>query len=175
MAHRFIRQAVSLDPNNIYYQLDLGRSYFVIGEVDSAIQYLGERGPNHYLAQVYLETGQNEKAIEVFTSMERTGAAEATYLTWLGIACYRAGMKEKTIEMLELVDSLETENTSMAFFRGALLAELGEPDSALFWLERTFEERNHILFYYKAFQIPYTSLRSDPRFIEMAKRLPTLD
>jgi hypothetical protein len=77
--------------------------------------------------------------------------------------------------MLELVDSLETENTSVSFFRGALLAELGEPDSALFWLERTYEERNQILFYYKAFQIPYTSLRSDPRFIEMAKRLPTLD
>jgi tetratricopeptide (TPR) repeat protein len=175
VAHPYILRAVSLDPNNRSYQLDLGISYYTIGEVDSSIRYLEERGPSLYLGQVYLEIGENEKSIEVFENLNRQGPYEAFKLTWLGIGYFRIGLREKTLEQLEMLDDLETENRSVSFYRGALLAELGESDSAIYWLQKTYDERNQILFYHKAYRIPYTSLRSDPRFIEIASKLPSLD
>jgi tetratricopeptide (TPR) repeat protein len=175
VAHQFIRRAVMLDPNNRIYQSELGESYYFIGEVDSSLQYLEERGPNLRLGQVYLEIGENEKSIEVFEELLNHGSQEAIYRTWLGIAYCKIGMKEKTLEQMEKLDALENENTSLSFYRGALLAELGESDSALYWLERTFKERNQMLFYYKAYKNPYASMRSDPRFIEIARRLPTME
>jgi TolB-like protein/Tfp pilus assembly protein PilF len=175
VAHPYIQKAVRLDPNNGLYQTELGNSYYHIGEADSAIQYLEERGPGRYLSQIYLETGENEKAIEMMEKLVKQSSMQAFYLTWLGIAYYRVGMEEKTREQLEKLDKLEGENTSLSFYRAALLAELGESDSAFYWLQKTYEERNQILFYYKAYKIPFTSLRSDPRFIEIANRLPSLE
>jgi tetratricopeptide (TPR) repeat protein len=175
VAHPYIRQAVRLDPNDRSYQLDLGTSYYIIGEVDSAIHYLEERGPNLFLGQVYLEIGENEKSIEVFEELLKQGSRETLIRTWLGIGYFRLGMKEKTLEQLEILDNLEAENTSLSFFRGALLAEMGESDSAIYWLQKSYDERNQLLFYYKAYKIPYTSLRSDPRFIEIVSRLPSLE
>jgi len=175
LAHQYIQKAVRLDPNNRSYQLELGESYYFIGEVDSALQYLEERGPSNRLGQVYLEIGENEKTIEVFEELLKQGAQEALYRTWLGMAYYRVGMKEKTLEQLEKLDNLEDENTTVSFYRAALLAELGEPDSAMYWLQKSYEERNQMLFYYKAYKAPFASMRSNPRFIELLNRLPSLE
>jgi adenylate cyclase len=175
VAHPYIRQAVRLDPNNRIYQSELGESYYIIGEVDSAIQYLEERGPGISLGQVYLEIGENEKAIGVFEELLTQGLQEAICRTLLGIAYFRVGMKEKTREQMELLDNLEGENISLSFFRAALLAELGKSDSAVYWLHKAYEERNQLLFYYKAYKVPFTSMRSDPRLIELVGRLPSLE
>ena len=175
VAHPYIQKAVRLDPNNRSYQSELGESYYFIGEVDSALQYLEERGPSSRLGQLYLEIGENEKTIEVFKELLKQGSQEALFRTWLGMAYYRVGMKEKTQEQLDIIDSLEGENTSVSFYRAALLSELGESDSAMYWLQKTYEERNQMLFYYKAYKAPFASMRSDPRFIKMVKSLPSLE
>ena len=174
-AYKYIQQAVRLDPNNRIYQSELGESYYAIGEVDSALRYLEERGPGSRLGQVYLEIGEYEKSIEVFEELLKRGSQEAYLRTWLGIAYSRVGKKEKTREQLEIIDSLEGENTSVSFYRAALLAELGQSDSAFYWLQKTYEERNQMLFYYKAYKAPFASMRSDPRFLELVDRLPSLE
>jgi TolB-like protein/Flp pilus assembly protein TadD len=174
VAHQYIQQAVRLDPNNRIYQSELGESYYFVGEIDSALQYLEERGPSNRLGQFYLEIGENEKTIEVYEELLKHASQEAYFRTWLGIAYYRVGMKEKTREQLEIIDSLEGENSSVSFYRAALLAELGQSDSAFYWLQKTYEERNQMLFYYKAYKSPFASMRSDPRFLELVDRLPSL-
>ena len=175
VAHPYILQAVRLDPNNRGYQLELGLSYYFIGKVDSALLYLEERGPSRYLAQLYLEIGDNEKSIEVFEKLIKQNP-QATHLQApLGCAYYRVGMEEKTREKLEILDSLENENTSVSFYRAALLAELGKTDSAMYWLKEAYEEKCQMLFYYKAYKNPFASMRSDPRFIEIVSRLPSLE
>jgi TolB-like protein len=175
MAHQYIREAVKLDPNNRSYRQALGSSYYIIGEVDSALQYLEERGPNLYLGQVYLEMGEYEKSIKVFEDLIGQGSQEVFYRTWMGIAYSKLGMKDKTREQLEILDSLEGENTSLSFFRAALLAELDKSDSAAYWLQKSYEERSQMLFYYKAYKVPLSSMRSDPRFIEIVSKLPSLE
>jgi len=174
-AHPYIQRAVRLDPNNRIYQTELGESYYFIGEVDSALQYLEARGPSSRLGQLYLEIGENGKSIDVFEELLKKGSMEALYRTGLGIACYRIGMEEKTREQLEKLDNLEGENTSVSFFRAALLAEMGQSDSAIYWLQKSYEERNQYLFYYKAYKAPFASMRSDPHFIELLNRLPSLE
>jgi hypothetical protein len=105
----------------------------------------------------------------------KQGSQEALIRTWLGMAYYRVGIKEKTREQLEILDNLEGENTSVSFYRAALLAELGKSDSSMYWLQKAYEERNQMLFYYKAYKAPFASMRSDPRFIELVSRLPSLE
>ncbi len=175
VAHPYIHRAVRLDPNNRIYQSELGNSYYIMGDIDSSLQYLEERGPSRSLGQVYLEIGEYQKSMDVFEELLKQDPQDAYIRTWLGIAYSRAGMTDKTREQLEHLDHLEGENTSVSFFRAALLAELGEEDSAVYWLQKAYEERNQMLFYYKAYRHPFASMRSDPRLIEIVSRLPSLE
>jgi hypothetical protein len=47
---------------------------------------------------------------------------------------------------------------------------LGDKDQAFFWLEKSYQERSHYLAYLKVFP-GVDSLRSDPRFDDLVRRL----
>jgi hypothetical protein len=49
-------------------------------------------------------------------------------------------------------------------------ASLGEKDRALEWLEKAYEERNRLLTFINT-DPKYDSLRSDPRFADVLRRI----
>jgi hypothetical protein len=90
---------------------------------------------------------------------------------YLGIAYSRAGMKDQTRKHLETFKALEKDSRTVSFGKAALFAELGEADSAIFWLQRSYKERYQHLLYLRPVKVMFSTMRSDPRFIEIYKKV----
>jgi tetratricopeptide (TPR) repeat protein len=119
------------------------------------------------LGYIYLEVGKYDNAIRELEQAVMLDSVSQPYRLYLGIAYARAGWLNETRKQLDVFDEIEKESETVSFGRAVLLAELGEVDSALFWLNRAYEERYRHLLYLKPVQVMFDPIRSDPRFMEI--------
>jgi len=121
----------------------------------------------HYiLGYVYLESGENIKAIRELEKATELDPIPQPYYLYLGIAYSRAGKPGETKKLLEKLNVLEKENNKVSFGKAVLLAELGETDKSIYWLGKAYEERHQYLLYLKkSAPIIFSSIQSDPRFL----------
>ncbi|MEA1887507.1 MAG: tetratricopeptide repeat protein [Bacteroidota bacterium] len=178
----YFKKALMLNPNppnSVRYQTFMGYSYLMAGKEDSAIIVLKQiayehphlESPQRFLGAVYISSGEYDKAIEMMERAVEINSVAHSNRLLLGIAYARAGLLDKTREQLELLDGLEDETSSISFPRAALLAELGQVDSAMYWLGKAYEERNQWVLYLKVYDFFFTTIRSDPRFIEFYNKI----
>ncbi len=82
----------------------------------------------------------------------------------------RSGRKGEAVRFLESnLKNLETDcpfPTAVAI----LYSALGDKDNAFVWLQRGYESRDHQLLFIKDFRA-LAPLRSEPRFIELLKKI----
>jgi TolB-like protein/Flp pilus assembly protein TadD len=173
--HLRARQSLNLDPNSIGLQNYYWYTFFNIGHADSAVILLKKQikshpeslGAHYLLGCTYLFLGDYRNAIEELEIALRIDSISQPYRLYLGIACARNGMIDKTRMHLEIFEELEEASRTVSFGKAVLLAELGEVDSAIFWLQRSFEEKYRHLLYLKTIQTMFEPIRSDPRFLEV--------
>ena len=60
---------------------------------------------------------------------------------------------------------------SVSFGKALLLAELGDTEQAILLLEKGYEEKHQYMLYLKCVPIMCSSIRSDPRFIEIYNKI----
>src|SRR5215469_271284 len=132
---------LKMDPNNVENHLRLSDIYLTMKQYDNAVTELGRS-----LALF----GRKEKAVALERSYREFG-----YKGWLR-------------ERIELVkgDSGIYNAADIA----ASYALLGNKEQAFFWLNKGYEERNINIFYIGV--LPgYDSLRSDPRYADLIRRM----
>jgi tetratricopeptide (TPR) repeat protein len=172
-----MKLARELDPLALIINAEVGWAYYFARQYDKAIeQYQKTFEMDPGFAVTYMFFGmaytQQERFAEAVSALRKAVELSGGSLimkAMLGHAYGRAGDRKAAERMIE-----ELTNSSAGYisaYNVALIyAGLGETDNALSWLARAVEQ--HDLFLTWMNEEPmFDSLRSDPRFAELVKRI----
>ena len=171
-------RARELDPFSLSISVQRG---FMLGNArryDEAIEQLRRviaMDPNHYqaywiLGHIYAFNGQHDEAVAASEkSVALSGRAPAA-LGMLGLMYGLAGRKGEATQVLnELLELNERRYVTPAALAYVYVG-LGDKDRAFVWLEQAYQERSNYIAYLKVNPI-VDSLRSDPRFADLVRRV----
>ena len=172
-AYAEMKRAMEVDPLTPLWSAWLGWQYWQGGRNEEAIAAAKkslELNPEfpwglYVLGSVYAQTGKFEEAIA--THQKAAGASPA--VKWaLGHTSALAGKRE---EALRIAAELEKDPTPMnAWGLAVIYTALGDKDAAFKWLEEGFRMRFSWMPWIEQ-EIVYASLRSDPRFENLKRRI----
>lgn len=111
--------------------------------------------------------GECDRAFELLEAAIELSDRAPLYLSALGYAYGRAGMRDAAVELLE---ELRRDPELAAFNTAVVYLGLGEHERALDLLERAFVGRDMHLLYLKAGP-RFDPLRQDPRFGRLLARI----
>ena len=173
------QRAQELDPLSLNATRILGFIFFNARQYDRAIEQLQttldldpDNGLSHFfLGLVYVHMGRHEEALSEFQKVYTlSGGRAVEAVTLLGYTYAIAGQRDKAEACLGELDELATRRHVAAFPRAVIYVGLGEKERAFEWLEKAYAKRDWQLRFLKVMQI-FDPLRSDPRFIDLLKRV----
>jgi len=175
-----VRRAIELDPLNLNGLQNLEEAYIYNGQYAESIEQakkiieIDPNFPNGYLtvAEAYQLTGQydlwlgaEEKAATLANDTDSLAIVEAVKAEYAKSG-YHGALKREA----ELTEEL----SKRTYVDPALVArgygKLGDKDKAFRWLEKAYAERSAFISYIKVVR-EYDSLRSDPRYANLLKRM----
>jgi TolB-like protein/Tfp pilus assembly protein PilF len=162
--------AIECDPLSPNMRADMAQICYFAGEYDAAIAHCREAleldpsfaFAHHYLSAAYAQKGMHDEAVaEIVWSLESGGASPAV------VAAHRDAYAAEGWRGIRRV-GIQPANppTTNAIYYAAL----GETERAIEQLQRGFDERDFFLIYL-AVEPELAPLRSDPRFVEIARRV----
>jgi len=175
-----MQRALPLDPLNLNAMTNLGAAEFSARCYDDAIAQLNkvlEIDPDYgsaydFLSLVYEDQGKYdlwldnaEKSATINKNTDRLAllkAARAEYAR----AGYRAASKRMAEVLEQQSKRIYIDPMNIAFAYG----NLDDKDKAFFWLEKAFAEKSDLLRATKTAR-PFDSLRSDPRYADLLRRM----
>jgi TolB-like protein/Tfp pilus assembly protein PilF len=174
-----IQRALALDPLSPYKITGAGMIYSDRREYDRAVEQFRkaiELDPSFYHAY--------EELRGVETVRGRTAAAHAVMQAMraafpnvddASVRARLAAQQGRQVEARGLIENWirecnRTERPGKSCYAAQVYASIGEKDLAFEWLEKAYEERSPLLVYAKVMPY-YDTLRSDPRFTSLLKRL----
>jgi tetratricopeptide (TPR) repeat protein len=122
------------------------------------------------LGEVYLSKGMYREALSVLENYSVMSRRCALSLAFVGYACARLGERKKSLQMIDELKAAAEQNFVPALFVALIYAGLEDKDQAFSWLEKAYEERFNRLAYLKV-EALWDSLRSDPRFDDLLRRV----
>ncbi len=170
---------LELDPLSPAAKTHLGTHYKMARQYDLAIEVL--RGtvdldpnfPDAYfeLASSYLGKGAYQEAVPpAQKAVALTGGKGYLYLGLLGEAYAMVGRRTEATKILEEIKGVWRGRLVDAESTVPVLIALGERDRAVERLQRAFEEHDQLISYLKV-DPKFDSLRSDPRFQDLVRRM----
>jgi serine/threonine-protein kinase len=175
---REIKRAQELDPLSRIINANLGLHYYYARKFDESIAQLKKTislddsffVAHQYLGRTYIQKGMNKEAVsELERARELSGNAPEVVAS-LGHAYAVAGRTGDAQKVLSDLDEIARDRYVLPYFRAAVYTGLGDKDQAFAWLERAFEERHPGLVLVNI-DPRFDSLRSDPRFADLIRRL----
>ncbi|HEU4795969.1 MAG TPA: protein kinase [Pyrinomonadaceae bacterium] len=172
------KTAHELEPFSLTIYSDYIRTLYYAGQLDQAhaeAEKLREMDPNfaraHYeLGLVLEEQGKLEEAIVAFRNALKSAPDNVTVLTALGHAQALAGKKNDAERVIARLQELSKKQYVSSYQTAVIYAGLDNRELALDWLERSRVERFNWLPFVQVDPV-FKSLRSESRFIELAKSL----
>jgi DNA-binding winged helix-turn-helix (wHTH) protein/TolB-like protein/Flp pilus assembly protein TadD len=143
-------------------------------EYDKAIElyHANPPGQRFLLAQAYLAKGMYDEAI---AQMQKVLADENPPVSWnrhpmLAYTYAMAGKRGEALRILGEQKELAKQRYISPFNFAIIYLGLGDKDRALEYLEKAYEEHPHTMVHLKT-QPMFDSLRSDPRFTELLRKM----
>jgi TolB-like protein/Tfp pilus assembly protein PilF len=172
------KRAQELDPLSLETNTFLGLSLYFARRYDQAIEQLRktmEMDPNYwfaylYLGRVYEQKGEPDKAIVVLQKAKLIENTNPELLAALGHAYAVSGRKGEAQKVLDELNQRSKESYVAPYFIATIYAGLEEKEQAFGWLEKGHEERSFYLTWLKV-DPNLDSLRSDPRFTDLLRRV----
>jgi len=173
-----MRRAQELDPLSIEKLGGLGEILFYQRRFDQAIEQCRktlEMDPNsgfaHWaIGNVYVKKGQFAEAIAEYQKAIPLSGDSPDEPASLAYALALSGKRR---EALQVIDELK-ERSQRSYISPTQVAiiysGLGDKDQAFAWLNKAYEGRDFILVYLKV-DPSFDSLRSDPRFADLQRRV----
>jgi serine/threonine protein kinase/tetratricopeptide (TPR) repeat protein len=173
-----IRRAQEMDPLSLPINMTLGWLLSDAGQVDQGIEQLRktlEMDPNfmiahHRLGLAYERKGMYEQAIAEFRQVFNLSGGRPTGTVSLAQAYALAGRREEAKKNLDELLELSKQRYVSPGSIALIYAALGDKDQAFAWLETAYKDHDLILVRLKA-DSRYDSLRSDPRFVDLVRRV----
>jgi tetratricopeptide (TPR) repeat protein len=173
-----IRRGLELEPLDINMGGTLSSAYFFAGQNDIALEQARkthEIEPGHpigrwILSQAYLVKEMYSEAISHNEQWLQTEPTNQFALRDAGIAYAKIGRRDKAEEMIQRFREVEKTQYIPTSRIASIYGALGDMDQAMAELTKGFEARDWEL--YRSNVEPYMySLRNDPRFAELVKKL----
>jgi serine/threonine protein kinase/Flp pilus assembly protein TadD len=172
------QRAVDLDPLSPGTNTELGLVLYYAHRYGQAIEQLRKTtdlDPNYWYAHEYLglayeQQSQYPEAIAELQKAVQLAGVITEPTAWLARA-YAVSGKEAAAQ--KLLDALKQPSKQAYLFPydvAMVYAGLGERDQALAWLERAYQERSSFMIALKV-DPQLDSLRSDPRFQDLVRRM----
>ncbi len=152
-------------------------AYFIVGDVNSSIEESKRviaLDPNfvrvhEILGFAYLKQGRYSEAVAEFQKVDRS-SRDRRPLRSLGYGYAILGKRAQALAVLKEIQGKYEKHEALAQDVAAIYAGLGEKDQALAWLEKGFQDRAGQLGRIR-WDPPFESLRSDPRFADLLRRM----
>jgi serine/threonine protein kinase/Flp pilus assembly protein TadD len=177
-AVREARRALKKDPLNTTYNGTFGSIFVFNRQWDEAIQqlrYAIDLDPNFwfdyvFLGRAYEAKGKLPEAIDTF---KRGLALEDNTELWsgLGHAYATSGNKTEANKVIDHLKELSAQRYLAPYNMAIIYAGLGDKDEVFTWLNRAYDDRSYFLAVYLNTDSRLDSLRSDPRFGELRRRV----
>jgi len=172
------KTAHELEPFSMTIYSDYIRTLYYAGQLDQAhreVLKMREMDPNfarafYELGLVLEEQGKLEEAIAMFRTGLKSAPNDIFGLTALGHAQARAGRKKEAERVISRLQELSKQQYVSPYQTAVIYAGLDNRKMALDELEKSRAERFNWLPFVQVDPV-FKSLRSDPRFIELAKSL----
>jgi TolB-like protein/DNA-binding winged helix-turn-helix (wHTH) protein/Tfp pilus assembly protein PilF len=172
-----LKRAQELDPLSLELGADIGRALYISRQYDRAIEQFQktiEMDPNFApahtrLGLAYLAKGMYEEAIAEYEKAKAIDERSRRAAN-LGYAYGVAGKKDEALKVLDELKERAKQADVSPYDFALIYMGLGDKDQAFVWLEKTYEERPDILEYIKL-DPKFDSLRSDPRFTDLLRRM----
>jgi TolB-like protein/Flp pilus assembly protein TadD len=140
-----LRSAIELEPNFWFVRCFLGRAYEQKGRLPEAI-------------------AEFQRALELEKDNPETWSS-------LGLAYALSGNRVDAQKILDHLKELSAHSWVAPYNVAVIYAGLGEKDQAFAWLDRAYNDRSYYLAEYLTTDARMDSLRSDPRFAELRRRV----
>jgi TolB-like protein/DNA-binding winged helix-turn-helix (wHTH) protein/Tfp pilus assembly protein PilF len=171
-----MKRAQNLDPLSLIIDADLAELLALAHSYDESIiqsRKAIEMDPNfalahNQLAQAYLQKHMNEDAVAELQKAVQLSGGSPTCIANLARAYVASGKRNEAEKLLGDLKNRSTPGYSHASEIAVIYASLGDTDQAMSWLQKGYEERFNpgVLL-----RPGFDSLRSDPRFQDLAGRV----
>jgi len=172
-----IRKARELDPLSAVIATDMGKELYFSRRYDEAIVELRhalELDPNfasahNWISDSLLEKGEYSAAI---AELEKTKSAKEQRVYVRQTAYLHARMGKRAQAQTELAKALELSRGKPVSYGSIALtyAALGDKEDAFLWLEKAYAENSSFMTSLKFWSV-FDPLRSDPRFVDLLRRV----
>src|SRR5213080_357854 len=172
------KRAQELDPLSLAISQNVSQTYLARGDVNSAIveaRKIIELDPRYprghmYLGLAYLKQGNyadaNAELRKAVDLPERDRSVPGT----LGYGYALSGRRVEALAILKELEEKYGRHEAVGQDLAAVYAGLGDKDQAFAWLEKDFQARSGLLPRVRWY-VPYESLRSDPRYADLLRRM----
>jgi serine/threonine protein kinase/tetratricopeptide (TPR) repeat protein len=174
-----VRKALELDPFSYITNNAIGWVHYLAHRYDDAIRHYRttlELFPNvsqpyEQLADCYLAKGEHEQAFRAYQKWAQVAGISSKVIAELERAYADGGIKGYWKERVRMETREEEETGNVwAYHRAILHARAGQREEALRWLEKAYAERHNRLIFLRV-DPAFDSLRDDPRFADLLKRV----
>ena len=177
-ALREAKRALDLDPLSVVANHYMDVHLLLARRLDEAIDHTQRTlgmdpsfAISHgQLGQAYAEKGMYREALAELEKYSALSQRSAISIALLGYTHARLGERSQALGVLDELRAASKQRYVPAFAFAVVYAGLGEKDQAFAWLEKAYEERANFLAYIKVFPA-WGSLRSDPRFADLLRRI----
>jgi len=171
-------RAVELDPASPSASHLISVHYFMARNFDRSIQECHrtlEMAPDLFLAYVVLAQSYAGKGMyrEAMAEVDKVPAMFRSIPGVAGLRGYVHGLLGERSEAQQIIEQLKAVSKQRyvpGFYIALAYAGLGDNDQAFAWLEKSVEERFVRLAYF-AKEPLWDPIRSDPRFVELVRRV----
>ena len=173
-----MKRALELEPASLVINDNLSQIYLSQGQVDSAIEQARrtvELDPSFSfglldLAYAYVKNGQHAEARDLAEKVIERAKRSSRALVCVGVVEALSGRRDRSILVLKELEERYARRESDATEVAAIYAGLGNKDQAFAWLDKAFQDHSSLLVDARV-EFPFASLRDDPRFKDLRKRM----
>ncbi len=173
------KRALEIDPLSLIINALVGWLFYEARQYDRAIEQLQktlEMEPSFIVAHFFLafpyvqKAMYNEAIAEVQKAMDLSGRGIPLFLAQLGAIYSYSGKRDEANKVLDELHELSKQRNVSPFYVALIHVGLGQKNQAFEWLEKAYEDRDHWLESLKVDPM-LDSVRSDPRFTELLKKM----
>ena len=126
--------------------------------------------PHLFLGYVFCAVGDHERAIESFETARKMSGENLTALARLGFAYARGGRTSEAIAILSRLREESKRRYIPAHHFAFLHLGMGDKDAFFAAMDKAWQQRSDYLPYLNV-EPPFDSMRDDPRFQDLLRRL----